>query len=104
MTKHDILFEAGWAAYREIEIEAGIAMLREIWSGDFSPDYIRGAVEMLRRIILLPQTMAATPEARDRAEALVKASFSALELKLMRRALFDNEMPAEGPSKKEEGE
>jgi len=104
MTKQDILFDAGWAQYREAEIEAGIAMLREIWGGDFSPDYIRGAVEMLRRIILLPHHMAATPEAKERAEALVKASFSALELKLLRRALFGNDMPAAGPSKPEEGD
>lgn len=104
MTKQDILFDSGWAPYREMEIEAGIAMLREIWGGDFSPDYIRGAVEMLRRIILLPHHMAATPEAKERAEALVKASFSALELKLLRRALFDAEQPADRPSKPEEGE
>ncbi|HNT44452.1 MAG TPA: hypothetical protein PKN85_08315 [Syntrophorhabdaceae bacterium] len=104
MTRQDILFEPGWTPYRELEIEAGIAMLREIWGGEFSPDYIRGAVEMLRRIIMLPQAMAATPEAKERAEALVKASFSAMELKLLRRAMFDSEQPAAMPSKQEKGE
>ena len=83
----DLLFSNDFDAYRVSEIERGAFFIRELLKGSQSPDYVRGAMEMLRKIIHLPLDMAKTQEQKDVARILIDRILSLYEAKTVRKYL-----------------
>ena len=83
----EVLFSEEWQDYRRLEIEAGMSFVHEIWNRNADPVYIRGAVDMLRKIIQIPEKAAKTDEAKMAAAALIQSAMHKVEMDLMRKFL-----------------
>ena len=58
--------------YRQYEIEEGAKIAEELLKGGFEPQYIRGAMEMLRKVLHLPIKFAKSKEAKEMASNILK--------------------------------
>ena len=75
--------------YRRREIEAGADMLKQIWiSGD--PQYVRGAIDMLSKIIRLPSGLTDAPETKEYINMIVSRDFAEFEARFLRKHLVDD--------------
>ena len=83
----DLLFNEDWQDYRQREIEIGAGYVHEIWKTNADPQYIRGAVEMLRRIVRIPEDMAKTDEAKQAAAALIQTAMHKVDMSILRKML-----------------
>ena len=83
----ELLFSEDWQEYRQKEIEIGAAFVHEIWNVNADPQYIRGAVEMLRRIVRIPEHVAKTDEAKAAAAALIQTAMHKVDMALLRKML-----------------
>ena len=86
----DYLFIEEFAAYRLAEVEEGTTVLRQLASGTVSPDYFKGAAQMLRMIINLPVKMAKGTEAEERAALLRDKMLGEFEAKMMRKFMLND--------------
>lgn len=86
---NDLEFEG----YRVKEIEEGVLFLREVLNGSSNPEYFKGAVEMLRRIINLPLKMVPfeNKSQREQAEFLKAKAFDVFEAKTIRKFVENND-------------
>ena len=83
----ELLRSDDFAAYRALEIEIGADVLKKLMEGHESPEYFRGAVEMLKKILCIPQEHAKGDKNTEYAAALVEKSFNLFERQMMRRLL-----------------
>jgi len=72
--------------YRAAEIEAGIEFIQGIWS-ECDPQYVRGSLDMLSKILRLPERFAKTPEAQEFTRAIVSRDYAEFEAKFLRKHL-----------------
>lgn len=82
--------EYNWAEiqeYRQKEIEEAVILLNDIWKGK-SPDYFRGVIDMLSRIVLLPKKLCQEAE-MEYIEDMVNQDFKRVEINLLRKAVRD---------------
>ena len=85
-----LLFSDDFEAYRVLELDEGTRFIKELFVKDFTnPEYTKGAIAMLRTIVRLPKNMAKTQQQKERAEEIIKRSFSQLEVKIMRKMMED---------------
>jgi hypothetical protein len=82
----DTLYE-DFIEYRQEEAEEGAVVLHKLSNAGVSPEYFRGAMEMLRAIINLPAKKAVTSEQKERAEELRRQMLNSFEVKMMRKGL-----------------
>ena len=80
-----------FANYRALEIERGVDVLNRVMEGHESPDYFKGAVEMLKKILVLPLDEAKGEENIKYCSQLVEKAFNIFDRKMMRRLLSGEE-------------
>ena len=75
--------------YRALELMQGIQSVKELLGNDANPDYVRGAMAMLKKIIRMPVTLAKTPEQKEIAQQLTAKSMEIFEKKVVRAIIED---------------
>lgn len=83
----DLLNQTEFTEYRKAEIAEGIEFLKGVWSNS-DPQYIRGALDMLSRIIRVPERIAKPPQAKEFAAACTARDFAEFEAGFLRQHLF----------------
>ena len=86
----DYLFLDKFAQYRMAEMEEGTSLLRGCMSGNVGPEFLQGAMTMLRAIINLPVKNAKTKEAEERATLLRDKMLGEFEAKMMRKFMMND--------------
>ena len=87
----DEYFSEEFESYRKLEIEKGINVLHGVISGMNTPDFMKGAMWMLKAIINLPEDMAKTKEAKERAAFLKGKMLGEFEAGMIRKFLESSE-------------
>jgi len=72
--------------YRLKEIEEAASFITEIWKEGHTPDYFRGAMDILERILHLPKSLCEKSE-KEFVKELVAQDFKRLEVNLLRKAV-----------------
>ena len=49
-----LMNDSGVAKYRQYEIEEGAKVVEELLKGNYDPQYIKGSMEMLKKLLHLP--------------------------------------------------
>lgn len=88
----DLFNDPEFEKYRVKEITEGVNLLREVVKGQ-SPDYFRGAMDMLKRIINIPILLipGTNESQRAQAEMLKAKAFDAFEVKMIRKFVQEDE-------------
>jgi len=88
----DLFNDPEFEKYREMEIEEGIQALRQFMM-DGSSEYLRGSMDMLKRIIKVPMKIIPTnnESQKQQAEILAAKAFDAFEAKIMRKFILEDE-------------
>ena len=81
----ELLFSDSFQEYRKKEIEEGVKVVSKMFDDNMSPDYIRGAMNMLKRVIEVPSKLAITPEAKLRAVTNIQRDLKLFQVKFLRR-------------------
>jgi len=84
MYAQDLLFMDEFAIYRQREIEEAVIVANEIFKSSLSPDYIKGAMFMLKRILQIPMKLAQTDEAKVRAEDIIEKDFKEFQAQFVK--------------------
>ncbi|OQB44152.1 MAG: hypothetical protein BWY01_01787 [Synergistetes bacterium ADurb.Bin155] len=83
----DLLNQEEFTEYRKAEIAEGIEFLKGVWSNPETA-YVRGALDMLSRIIRVPERIAKTPKTKEFAAACTARDFAEFEAGYLRQHLF----------------
>lgn len=83
----DSLFLEDFELYRLKEAEKAAAFIRQAVNGSASPDYLKGAMALLKQIIDLPYELAANDEQKSQAQLLKESMLAKFEAQAMRRFL-----------------
>ncbi len=83
------LLSPEFSEYRQDEMKLGAEFIGEIWKGKSNIDYVNGALDMLRRIINLPKSLAGTQEEKELASAIIGRDMKSIETKLLRDAVME---------------
>lgn len=88
----EIFNDPEFEKYRVLEIEEGVLMLREMIKEE-SPEYFRGAMEMLQRIMTIPMKMVSPSSEPQKIQAkiLKYKAFDTFEVKMMRKFVLEDE-------------
>ena len=70
--------------YRAMEMVAAIPFIRDLLNNNTNPDYIRGAMGMIKKILAMPNALAKTPEQKEIAQQLTTKTMELYEKKLLR--------------------
>jgi hypothetical protein len=82
------LLSPEFSEYRQEEMKIGANFIGEIWKGKSSIEYVNGALDMLRKIINLPKSLAGTDEEKALAAAIIERDMQSVENKLLRDAVM----------------
>lgn len=74
--------------YRKEEIKTGALFFKNILTSPNTPDYIKGASDMLRAIIKIPQEIAQSSEEKETAEIMLRMSLKEVEVHILRSVLM----------------
>lgn len=72
------------AKYRQYEIEEGAKIAEELLKGGFDPQYIRGAMEMLKKLLTLPRRWGKGKESQEAGDNMVKRDLKEFTSRYMR--------------------
>lgn len=75
--------------YRVLELIAAISFVKDLLKNESNPDYVRGAMAMLKKIISMPVTLSKSPEQKEIAQALTAKAMELFEKKLLRAVIED---------------
>ena len=75
--------------YRAMEMVAVIPFIRDLLKNNANPDYIRGAMAMIKKILVMPAALAKTPEQKEIARQLSAKAMDIFEKKLLRAVIED---------------
>lgn len=91
------LFNEDFVRYRALEMEEGVAVLRELEKKAVTPDFYLGAMNMLKRIINLPGKLAEDDDEQKRLarEQILKA-LNLFERTMVRRSIEEPTAPEKG--------
>ena len=81
--------EINWAElqdYRLKEIEEGASFIADIWKDRESPEYFRGAMDMLDRILHIPKSLC-EPTEKEFVSDMVAQDFKRVEMSLLRKVV-----------------
>ena len=87
MSKADLLLNDDFRAYRKKELEEGLILVRELLDGKTTPDYAKGVLDMLKRIILIPKGFTMTDKQRKKVDLLVLKDYDEFHFGLVKRFL-----------------
>jgi hypothetical protein len=76
--------------YRRREIEIAAEFVKRLWGGS-DPQYVRGAVDILSKILAAPEGFAKTPETKDWMQTLTARDFALFETEFLRRIITKDE-------------
>ena len=91
MSLQELLFDNDFSKYRKMEIEEGVKIANDLMKGNFGPDYAKGALTMLKRILMLPKGLAKTDKAQNQAAALIERDLAEFNGSLVKVFVMDNE-------------
>ena len=72
------------AKYRQMEIEEGAKFAEELLKGSFEPQYIKGAMEMLKKLLQLPRKWGKSKESKEMANNMIARDMKEFTSKYMR--------------------
>ena len=72
------------AKYREFEIEEGAKVVEELLRGDFDPQYVKGNLYMLKKLLTMPLRFGKSKETKEMAQMMVKRDLKEFTSKYMR--------------------
>jgi hypothetical protein len=72
--------------YRRREIEKGAEFVKQVWTV-VDTQYIRGALDMLSKIIRIPESFASGQDTKDFMGTLIARDFAEFETKFLRKHL-----------------
>lgn len=90
MSRQDILFIEEFGEYRREVIKRGVSVIREIFKEDKDPDFIKGALFMMKQILKIPLDFAKTKEAKNNAGIMVERDFKEFETNYLRSVFYDD--------------
>ena len=79
-----LITDPGVAKYRQYEIEQGAKVVEELLRGDFDPQYVKGALFMLKKLLQSPLKYAKSKETKDLAQMMIKRDLKEFQSKFMR--------------------
>lgn len=85
----DLLFNEDLEEYRRREIEEAVLFAGELYRGKIEPEYFKGAMEMLKRIVMIPAKMARSDEEKKRAEMLVAQALDEYSGRMAKKILTE---------------
>ncbi len=75
--------------YRTLELIAAIPFVKDLLKNESNPDYVRGAMAMLKKILAMPVSLAKSPEQKEVAQQLTVKAMELFEKKLLRTVMED---------------
>jgi hypothetical protein len=85
----DLLFSNDFQEYRLLELEAAARIVFGMNKGLYPPEYCRGALDLLKAIVKIPEAMAKTNEQKAVASQMIEKALKTFEVKYVRAALED---------------
>jgi hypothetical protein len=85
----DEIFTDDFPAYRKKEIEVAAEVVSMFIRRGESSEYIKGAMEMFRKILNIPVETAKTKEQKEFIRRRIDEDFAKFEVEYLRRALRD---------------
>ena len=85
MSKAELLLSDEFQAYRLKELNEGANVAREFLQGKCSPDYAKGAMEMLKRILLVPKQFPLSDKQRQQIDLQVQKEFDEFHFQMVKR-------------------
>ena len=87
MSKQDLLFMDEFAVYRQSIIEEGVVIASEVFKSP-NPDFIKGAMFMLKRILQIPKKYATTDKAQVQVDIILEKDFKEFHSRFV-KVLYD---------------
>ena len=72
------------AKYRQLEIEEGANIAQELLKGNADPDYVKGAMFMLKKLLHLPHKWGKSKESKEAAQNMVARDLKEFHSKWMK--------------------
>ena len=88
MSKQDIIFSKEFSIYRQAEFDEAGKMVGDLFKSSADPMYIKGALDMLRRIINIPVKFAGSKEAEELARMMIEKDFNDFKAKFIKGFLY----------------
>lgn len=85
MSEQDLIFSDAFAKYRKREIGEAVKIVSDIFRDSVNPEYIKGSLDLLKRILYIPKQIAKTKEAIEMADIAVERDLKEFEIKFLRR-------------------
>ena len=85
MSKAELLLSDDFRAYRVKELEEGANVVREFLQGKCTPDYARGGLEMLKRILLIPKKFELGKKQMENIDLAVQKEFDEFHFQMVKR-------------------
>lgn len=85
---HELVRDNTVAKWRQQQIEEAVSFISDIWKNTHHPEYFRGALDMLKKIMYIPLKNA-KPENYDLISTMVKAEIKTVETRLLRRIMME---------------
>ena len=86
----ELLTSEEFPAYLELQIEAGVEILIKLEQGHITPEYFNGAMDMLKKILRVPEDNAKGEANIKFAKELSEKSFNLFERKMIKRILHES--------------
>ena len=72
------------AKYRQMEIAEGAKLVEELLKGNYDSQYIKGSMEMLKKLLHLPRRWGKGKESKEATDNMVKRDLKEFTSKFMR--------------------
>ncbi|MFH1641046.1 MAG: hypothetical protein ABIA66_03675 [Candidatus Omnitrophota bacterium] len=80
----DLLFDKRFSEYRQAEIKEASKIVADMFHDNANPEYIKGALALMNKILHLPGKYAYSEEAKIKAQELIEKSIKAFEADFIR--------------------
>ncbi len=91
MAKTDLLMNEDFHDYLRMVVVEAKVLSRQLVDANVTPEYFRGAMDMMKQVLRVPVKMAAGHEGdKELAGVLVKRAFDEFEAKLLRSYLVED--------------
>ena len=83
------LVEYNWTEiheYRVLEVKEAVKFVSDLLKGSKSPEYIKGAIDLLNKLMVIPKNMASEDD-EEYVENMVNQEFSQVSLDLLRETM-----------------
>ncbi len=90
MAKTDLLMNEDFHDYLRMVVVEAKVLSRQLVDANVSPEYFRGAMDMMKQVLRVPVKMAGHEGEKELAGVLVKRAFDDFEAKLLRSYLVED--------------